>query len=110
MEPSGHLGSVIGLIYLYALIKKDFPFYVTQEFLFTKPTTSLYGEPDESSPLVPVVVLVLYLDLRYPSDLPSDFATVLLYTCALSPVHAAFPVLMNRDLIILIINGQNASS
>jgi len=99
----------MGLIYLYVLTKKSL-FYITQEFLHTKPTTSPYGEPDESNSLPPVVVLVLYLVLGYPRDLPSDFATVLLYTCALSPVHAAFPVHMNRDLIILIINGQNACS
>ena len=100
----------MGLIYFYVLIKKSTPFYVTQEFLFTKPTNIPYGEPDESSPLPSVVVLVLYLVLGYPIDLPSAFATALLYTCAPSPLHAAFPVHMNRDLIILIINGQNACS
>jgi hypothetical protein len=67
--------------------------------------TSSNAEPDESSPLLPVVVLVLYLVLGYPSDLPSDFATKLLYACALSPVHVAFPVHVNRDFIILVING-----
>jgi hypothetical protein len=80
------------------------PFYVTHEFLFTKPTTSSYAEPVKSSPLPPVVVLVFYVVLGYPSDLPSDFAA-LLYARTLSPIHAAFPVHINRDLIILTISG-----
>jgi len=77
---------------------------VTHEFLFTKPTTSSYAEPVESIPLPPVVVLVFCVVLGYPSDLSSDFAAVLMHARALSPAHAAFPMHINRDLIILTIN------
>jgi predicted membrane chloride channel (bestrophin family) len=73
----------------------------------TKPTTSPYAEPNESIPLPSAVsiksILVLYLVLVYPSDLPLDLANVLLYACALSSVLVAFSVNINRDLIILIV-------
>ena len=66
-----------------------------------------YPEPDESSPLPPVysvrhiLVFVSYVCLGHPSDL----RTKILCALSFSPVHAACPAYINRDLIILTISG-----
>jgi hypothetical protein len=70
-------------------------------------STCSYPEPDQSSPLHPILILSTHLRLGLPSGFfPSGFPTNNLYAFLFSPISATWPThLILFDLIILIILG-----
>jgi hypothetical protein len=73
-----------------------------------EPSTDPYPEPDRPSPYHPILILFTYQRLRLPSGLfPSGFPGYILYAFLFSPIRATCPpYLIFRDLIILIILGE----